>query len=109
MRNFPDVRITLVPANAVLMLGLPAGLLLVIDNAIANAIKHGHATEIQLDATSSAAGVQITIDDNGTGIPEGERDVVFERFSRGSTAARSGSDRKSTRLNSSHVAISYAV
>jgi len=91
MRNFPDVRITLVPANAVLMLGLPAGLLLVIDNAIANAIKHGHATEIQLDATSSAAGVQITIDDNGTGIPEGERDVVFERFSRGSTAARSGS------------------
>ena len=37
------------------------------------------------------AGVEITIDDNGTGVPEEERDAVFERFSRGSTASRSGS------------------
>jgi signal transduction histidine kinase len=73
------------------MVGLPAGLRLVIDNAIANAIKHGGATEIRLSAESSSDGVQITVDDNGAGVPEEERAAVFERFSRGSTASRSGS------------------
>ncbi|PQM46357.1 Sensor-type histidine kinase PrrB [Mycobacterium talmoniae] len=62
-----------------------------IDNAIANAVKHGGATEIELNAVSSADGVEITVDDNGTGIPENEREAVFERFSRGSTASHSGS------------------
>jgi two-component system, OmpR family, sensor histidine kinase PrrB len=75
----------------VLMVGLPAGLRLVIDNAITNAIRHGGATEIQLGADSSGEGVVITVDDNGTGIPEDERAAIFARFSRGSTAARSGS------------------
>jgi two-component system sensor histidine kinase PrrB len=73
------------------MVGLPTGLRLVIDNAIANAVKHGGATEIQLNVSSSSAGVEIAIDDNGSGVPEEERAAVFERFSRGSTASRSGS------------------
>ena len=72
------------------MVGLPTGLRLVIDNAIANAVKHGGATEIQLNVASSGDGVEIAIDDNGTGVPEAERTAVFERFSRGSTASRSG-------------------
>lgn len=91
MRLYPDVQVALVPTAGVFLLGLPAGLRLVIDNAITNAVKHGHANEIQLDAVSSSEGVEITIDDNGTGVPEDEREVVFERFSRGSTASRSGS------------------
>ncbi|MEZ0364045.1 sensor histidine kinase [Mycobacterium sp. pUA109] len=91
MRSFPDLQVSLIPTSAVLMLGLPTGLRLVIDNAIANAVKHGGATEIELNAVSSADGVEITVDDNGTGIPENEREAVFERFSRGSTASHSGS------------------
>jgi signal transduction histidine kinase len=91
MRIYPDLNVSLVPSPTVLMLGLPTGLRLVIDNAIANAVKHGGATEIRLNAVSSAAGVEITVDDDGTGVPEDERSVVFERFSRGSTASRSGS------------------
>jgi two-component system, OmpR family, sensor histidine kinase PrrB len=83
--------VSLSPSPTVLMLGQPAGLRLVIDNAIANAVKHGSATEIRLTAVSSADGVEITVDDNGTGVPEEERAEVFERFSRGSTASRSGS------------------
>ncbi len=35
--------------------------------------------------------MEIAIDDNGGGIPEEERRVVFDRFSRGSTASHSGS------------------
>jgi signal transduction histidine kinase len=64
---------------------------LVIDNAITNAVKHGGANEIQLSATSSGEGVEIVVDDNGSGVPEEERSAIFQRFSRGSTAARSGS------------------
>jgi two-component system sensor histidine kinase PrrB len=91
MRNYPGLKVTLASSTTVLMIGLPAGLRLVIDNAITNAVKHGGATEIQLSADSSGAGVTIAVDDNGTGVPEEERRTVFERFSRGSTAARSGS------------------
>ncbi|MGV0991874.1 MAG: sensor histidine kinase [Mycobacterium sp.] len=90
-RTYPDLRVSLVPSPAVLMVGLPVGLRLVIDNAIANAVKHGGATEVRLAVASSADGVRVTVDDNGTGVPESERIAVFDRFARGSTASRSGS------------------
>jgi two-component system, OmpR family, sensor histidine kinase PrrB len=91
LRIYPGVQVLLVPSPTVLMVGLPTGLRLVIDNAIANAVKHGGATEIRLNVTSSGEGVEIAVDDDGTGVPEWERTAVFERFSRGSTASRSGS------------------
>ncbi len=91
MRVYPDLEVSLVPAPTVIILGLPAGLRLAVDNAIANAVKHGGATRVQLSAVSSRAGVEIAIDDDGVGVPEEERTVVFERFSRGSTASHSGS------------------
>jgi two-component system, OmpR family, sensor histidine kinase PrrB len=90
-RNYPGVEVSLASSTTVLMLGLPAGLRLVIDNAIANAVKHGSATRVQLSVVSSADGVEIAVDDDGSGVPEEERAVVFERFHRGSTASRSGS------------------
>jgi two-component system sensor histidine kinase PrrB len=91
MRVFPELDVSLAPAPTVIIVGLPAGLRLAIDNAIANAVKHGGATRVQLSAVSSRAGVEIAIDDDGVGVPEEERKVVFDRFSRGSTASHSGS------------------
>ncbi|MCV7385905.1 sensor histidine kinase [Mycolicibacter longobardus] len=91
MRVFPDLNVSLVPSPTCIILGLPAGLRLAVDNAIANAVKHGGATRVQLSAVTSREGVEIAIDDNGAGVPEEERRVVFERFSRGSTASHSGS------------------
>ena len=88
---YPDLDVSLAPSPTCIIVGLPAGLRIAVDNAIANAVKHGGATNIQLSAVSSRAGVQIAVDDNGCGIPEAERQVVFERFSRGSTASHSGS------------------
>lgn len=90
-RTYPDLKVALVPSPAVLMVGLPVGLRLVIDNAIANAVKHGGATEVRLAVGTSADGVRVTVDDNGSGVPEEERIGVFERFARGSTASHSGS------------------
>jgi two-component system sensor histidine kinase PrrB len=91
MRVYADLDVSLVPAPTVIIVGLPAGLRLAVDNAIANAVKHGGATRVQLSAVSSRAGVEIAIDDDGVGIPEEERKVVFDRFTRGSTASHSGS------------------
>jgi two-component system sensor histidine kinase PrrB len=91
MRIYPDLEVSLAPSPTCIILGLPAGLRLAVDNAIANAVKHGGATRVQLSAVSSRAGVEIAVDDNGGGIPEQERQIVFERFSRGSTASHSGS------------------
>jgi two-component system, OmpR family, sensor histidine kinase PrrB len=91
MRIYPDLDVSLVPAPTVIIVGLPAGLRLTVDNAIANAVKHGGATRVQLSAVSSRAGVEIAIDDDGVGVPEEERNLVFARFSRGSTASHSGS------------------
>jgi two-component system sensor histidine kinase PrrB len=91
MRVYPDLDVSLVPAPTVIIVGLPAGLRLAVDNAIANAVKHGGATRVQLSAVSSRAGVEIAVDDDGVGIPEEERKVVFDRFTRGSTASHSGS------------------
>jgi two-component system, OmpR family, sensor histidine kinase PrrB len=91
MRVYPDLDVSLVPAPTVIIVGLPAGLRLAVDNAIANAVKHGGATRVQLSAVSSRSGVEIAIDDNGVGVPQEERALVFDRFSRGSTASHSGS------------------
>lgn len=91
MHTYPDVHVSLLPSATVVITGLPAGLRLVIDNAIANAVKHGNASEIRLSAISSTVGIEIAVDDNGTGVPVQERQAVFERFARGSTASRSGS------------------
>ena len=73
MRVYPDLDVSLVPAPTVIIVGLPAGLRLAVDNAIANAVKHGGATRVQLSAVSSRAGVEIAIDDDGVGVPEEER------------------------------------
>ncbi|OFJ53346.1 sensor histidine kinase [Mycolicibacterium grossiae] len=91
MRVYPDLDVSLVPAPTVIIVGLPVGLRLAVDNAIANAVKHGGATRVQLSAVSSRDGVEIAVDDDGVGVPEAERTVVFDRFSRGSTASHSGS------------------
>lgn len=91
MRVYPDLDVSLVPTPTIIIVGLPTGLRLAVDNAIANAVKHGGASRVQLSAVSSRAGVEIAIDDDGVGVPEEERHVVFDRFSRGSTASHSGS------------------
>ena len=49
------------------------------------------ATRIRLSVSDFADQIRVTVDDNGSGVPEEERTAVFERFARGSTAARSGS------------------
>ncbi|MGI8623379.1 MAG: ATP-binding protein [Solirubrobacteraceae bacterium] len=64
--------------------GWPEELRLMVDNLLANAALHGREdgrVEVQLDAHEDA--LLLRIDDDGPGVPNGEREVVLEPFRRG--------------------------
>src|SRR5699024_12688928 len=60
---------------------------------------------------TEAAHAVLIVDDQGPGIPPDKRNAMLEPFTRMDMSRNrsTGGDRKSTRLNSSHVSISYAV
>jgi signal transduction histidine kinase len=62
----------------------------VVANLLDNARKYANgATSVSLCRVDDS--VQIAVEDDGPGIPEDERDIVFERFARGGGAGRRGS------------------
>ena len=62
----------------------------VIANLLDNASKYGGgATSVSLRQAED--GVQIAVEDRGEGVPEEDRDLIFNRFNRGSVAGRRGS------------------
>jgi signal transduction histidine kinase len=61
----------------------------VIANLLDNAHKYGEgATAVALRRVDD--GIQIAVEDRGTGVPEEDRQLVFNRFARGSSAGRRG-------------------
>jgi signal transduction histidine kinase len=62
----------------------------VIANLLDNARRYGAgATRVELARVKG--GVQISVEDSGPGIAPGDRELIFERFSRGGGAGRRGS------------------
>jgi signal transduction histidine kinase len=74
----------------------------VIANLLDNALKYaGGATRVQLAVVTPAPTdeepepkpqVQIAVEDDGNGVPEDERQLIFDRFSRGSESGNRASD-----------------
>jgi two-component system, OmpR family, sensor histidine kinase MtrB len=63
----------------------------VLANLLDNADKYaGGATDVTIELLGEV--VQIAISDRGNGVPEAERDVIFDRFSRGSESGNRASD-----------------
>lgn len=63
----------------------------VIANLLDNAQKYADgATRVTVEAAD--ASVRIAVEDAGPGVPEEEREVIFDRFSRGSAGGRRGDD-----------------
>ncbi|WP_244431625.1 HAMP domain-containing sensor histidine kinase [Segniliparus rugosus] len=95
-RANPDVTVRLTASEPLTARAVRAGLRLAVDNAITNAIRHGHATLVQVTLTATdhlnqPPTIAITIDDNGCGVPEKQREIIFRRFVRGTTAKGPGS------------------
>lgn len=62
----------------------------VIANLLNNAAKYADgATSVSLRAVEG--GVQIAVEDSGSGVPEEDRSLIFNRFNRGGAAGRRGS------------------
>ncbi|MFZ5502198.1 MAG: ATP-binding protein [Pseudomonadota bacterium] len=73
--------------------GNAALLRVLLRNLIDNAVKHSpKGTRVRVAIGKSAAGVVLTVTDNGPGIPEAEREKVLQRFYRplGTEASGSG-------------------
>jgi signal transduction histidine kinase len=52
-----------------------------VGNLVDNAVRHA-ATRVSLAARTTASGTVLTVTDDGHGIPEAERERVFDRFAR---------------------------
>jgi two-component system, OmpR family, sensor kinase len=80
-----------------LVKGDPDAIRTLIRNLLDNAVRYSPAdatVKIHLDRTSGPpewAGVRLTVEDEGPGIPPAERERVFDRFFRRSDAAEGGS------------------
>ncbi|TQF68353.1 HAMP domain-containing histidine kinase [Rhodococcus spelaei] len=90
-RSYGGVTVRLDVPATLTVTGLPAGLRLAVDNAVSNAIRHGGAHVIEIAARDGRDAVVVTVSDDGTGVPVGDREVLFERFRRGAGAAPDGS------------------
>lgn len=66
--------------SAVRVLGRTDSLRRIVTNLVDNAFKHGGSKVVVTISAPAAGSVDVTVDDDGPGIPEGERDRVFERF-----------------------------
>jgi two-component system sensor histidine kinase MtrB len=98
--SVPDTPIEVSPrAEMLLINGDRRRLARVIANLIDNARLHGGGepaiaiTEVEPDEDDTPiALVQIAVEDHGAGVPEHERELVFERFARGGVAGRRASN-----------------
>ncbi|MDJ1113023.1 sensor histidine kinase [Microbacterium dauci] len=74
--------------------GDPTLLGVLIQNLVGNAIKfagaRGDRPRVEVRTEAVTGGVRLTVDDNGRGIPEDERDLVFEPLERGSNTDAPG-------------------
>jgi signal transduction histidine kinase len=58
------------------------GLVRIVSNLVENALKYGPAGQTVKLGAQRAGGLQLVVEDEGPGIPEAERERVFERFER---------------------------
>lgn len=96
IHRHPGVRCEVLGSDPISITGWGPGIRIALDNAISNAIRHGQADRIEISAhrntlPDGSHSVTVSIDDNGTGVPEADRTRVFDRFARGNATTATGS------------------
>jgi two-component system sensor histidine kinase PrrB len=66
--------------------GDPDGLRIMVDNLLENAARHGRAGRDAVHIAVTVGADELTVDDDGPGVPESERATVLIRFGRGAGA-----------------------
>jgi two-component system sensor histidine kinase PrrB len=80
------------PDAPVPLQGWGPGLRLLVDNLVENAVRHGRAGgRVRVTLRPGSGGPVLEVDDDGPGVPEGERDRIFEPFARVDGHERPGS------------------
>jgi signal transduction histidine kinase len=82
----------LIPEGLPIVLGQTFALTQVLDNLVSNAQKYSSPTgRIVVVASNSTGHVEVCVEDEGAGIPPGERHLIFEPFYRsGATRSKAG-------------------
>jgi signal transduction histidine kinase len=81
LRNRTALRIDESAVSAARVDGDPDALARVVRNLLDNAIKHAR-TRVRISLSTTAGTARLVVDDDGPGIPEPDRQRVFERFTR---------------------------
>ncbi len=90
-RRHPAVQIELTACEPITVTGIPGGLMLIVTNAVTNAVQHGHADTVHVTVIPTPDNtVEILIDDDGKGIPDAMRPKAFDRFVKGPGSPGSG-------------------
>ncbi len=92
LQTIDDTRLIVDSSDDLFVVGDRAGIVQVMGNLLSNAWKYsGTGKEIRCSAkAASDKEVEITVSDNGPGIPTDEQKRVFEKFWRGRDAIESG-------------------
>ena len=86
-----DKRLAMADAGTASVWADPADLNHVLDNLVENAIRYTPpGSEISVSAGVRDGGSFLRVEDTGPGVPEAERDRIFERFYRGATGRQAG-------------------
>lgn len=108
-RRHPAVAFSREDGEGATVSGWPDGLASLVDNLLENAALHGgEAVSVRVE------GPTLTIDDDGPGVAEGDRERLFARFERGAGAAAGGSGlglalvRQQARLHGGEASIESA-
>jgi two-component system sensor histidine kinase PrrB len=80
----PEVAVQAVlPDAPVIVDGWEPGLRLVVENLVNNAVRHGGTrVRVTLDAPAPGGAPVLLVDDDGAGVPAGERERIFAPFAR---------------------------
>jgi two-component system sensor histidine kinase KdpD len=88
--NFPDLTIRIELADDLPLLEFDGVLVeRVLVNLLENAVKHGGGGPVAIRASRRHGAVEISVEDQGPGLPEGGVDRLFDMFERGSPEAQS--------------------